>query len=177
MKRTLRIVFGLLIFVLVLPFMVRYSLEEKVILFGWIGFIRRNFPKAIIEPAGVATGVVFLILLVGFIEIFARSILRSITSGTNAPPRRWRFRWTLSMVAALFLMFAVGYSTIGLARHIGWMINSPGQDYQVKSEPSGQGFKKQSSDAWLRFATRSGGAGFESSNEIVTFGCDHLEKL
>jgi hypothetical protein len=132
MKRTLLIVLILLICVLILPFFVIYSLEEKALFFGWIGFIRRNFPQATINPAGVATGVVFLLLLIAMIEIFARSIVRSIPRETESPPRRWHLRWTLSIVAAIFLMFAVGYSSIGLARYIGWMINSPGQDYQVQ---------------------------------------------
>ena len=132
MNRILLIVLILLALALLLPFFVIYSLEEKMILIGWIGFIRRNFTQAAIEPAGVATGVVLLVLLIAIIEVFARSVLRSIRRAENAPPRRWRFRWTLSIVAALFLMFAVGYSAIGLARHIGWMINSPGQDYQVQ---------------------------------------------
>ena len=77
------------------------------------------------------------------IEIFARSMLRSIPREPTLPPRRWRFRWTLSIVAALFLMFAVGYSTIGLARHIGWMVNSNEPHYQLKTKwipPEHEGF-------------------------------------
>ncbi|MCC6125148.1 MAG: hypothetical protein IT426_09320 [Pirellulales bacterium] len=145
-------------------------LDEGAILVGWIGFIRRNFPQATIEPAGIATGAVFLLLLVALIEIFARSVAFSLPSSSktagasgatgilpvppsgdetktaetanisteahwrdaSGTPRRWRFRWTLSIVAALFLMFAVGYSTIGLARHIGWMATSKEPHYRVQ---------------------------------------------
>jgi hypothetical protein len=136
MKRILLVVLIAFALLLILPFFVVYSHELGMLLFGWYGFIRRNFPQATVSPAGVATGAVFLLLLIGCIEIFARSLLRSIPRAPDSPPRRWRLRWTLSIVAALFLMFAVGYSSIGLARHIGWMVNSPGRDYQADLEPN-----------------------------------------
>jgi hypothetical protein len=136
MKQILLVVLIAFALLLILPFFVVNSRELGMLLFGWYGFIRQNFPQAKVSPAGVATGAVFLLLLVGCIEIFARSLLRSIPRAAEATPRRWRFRWTLSLITTLFLMFAVGYSSIGLARHVGWMINSPGRDYQADLEPN-----------------------------------------
>jgi hypothetical protein len=115
---------------LILLVLAAFQPTGQAILFGWFAFIRRNFPQATAEPAALATGALFLFLLIAVIEVFARSLLRSIPQESTAAPRRWRFRWTLSIVSALFLMFAVGYSTIGLARHIGWMVNSNEPYYQ-----------------------------------------------
>ena len=108
MKRTILVLLALLLLcVLMLPFIVTHSQEIKIILVGWFAFIRRNFSQATIEPAAIVTGIVILVLLIAAIEVFARSL-------TKSQSRCWRFRWTLSIVAAPFLMFAVGYATIGL---------------------------------------------------------------
>jgi hypothetical protein len=48
------------------------------------------------------------------------------------PPRRWPFRWTLSLLVLLLVMFAAGFSAVGLARHVGWLLTSSQLSYVVQ---------------------------------------------
>ena len=98
------------------------------LLFGWINFLRRVVPQAEVNWPGILTGLVFVVLLVAVLHLFAGWCYRVGAS----PGRRWRFRWTLSMALALFLMFVAGYSTIGLARHVGWICSSRAALLDVK---------------------------------------------
>jgi hypothetical protein len=60
-------------------------------------------------------------LLVVLVDRCGRWICRGVPA---EPARRWQFRWTLSIVLTVLLMFVVTYSTIGLARHVGWILSS-----------------------------------------------------
>lgn len=102
------------------------------LLLGWVAFLRRTVPLVEINWAGVATGVVALGLLVGAIDRLGRWCFRAAEGAPGKQPRRWRFRWTLSMVLAIVMMFAVGYSTTGLARHLGWIFSSGEPLYEVQ---------------------------------------------
>ena len=102
------------------------------LVFGWVSFLWRTVPQAEVNWIGVATGVVFLVLLILVLHFSARWCYRAVAAEPSSPQRRWRFRWTLSMVLALLLMFVVGYSTIGLARHVGWVVSSKAPLFDVQ---------------------------------------------
>jgi hypothetical protein len=103
----------------------------RALLFGWVSFIGRVVPRVEVSWVGVVSGAVFLGLLIVLLHLFARWCAQA-AADPSAPPRHWRFRWTLSIVTALVLMFIVGYSTIGLARHIGWLCSSPDPLFETK---------------------------------------------
>ena len=99
----------------------------RTLLFGWIGFIVQTFPRARVNPAGILSGLVVFLLLVAGVHWLARSFRRQSEDGTPAPGlavSRWRFRWSLSIVVAVVVMFAVGFSAVGIARHAGWLLSS-----------------------------------------------------
>ncbi len=79
------------------------------LLFGWFSFLRRNLPLVTVNWAGLATGLAILAITLAAMHVFFRSW------------RPWRFRWTVMIVLALAVLFAAGFSTIGLARHVGWL--------------------------------------------------------
>jgi hypothetical protein len=117
-----------------------FNLEEVfVLLCGWLLFLARNLPKVTVNPAAVATGIVVIALLVCVTHYVGRRWSGSGLGDAAAPRRKWRFRWTLSLLIAVFVMFAAGFSAVGLARHIGWLLSSQESSYmeQVKYKLDG----------------------------------------
>jgi hypothetical protein len=104
----------------------------RILLFGWIAFLGRTIPRATVNPSGVVSGLVAIALLIALVHYFGRGLLRAAPTEPGAPPRQWRFRWTLCFVVAVMLMFAVGYSAIGLARHLGWALSSSEPAYSAR---------------------------------------------
>ena len=101
-----------------------FSEIGRILLFGWIAFLGRTIPRATVNISGVVSGAVMLVLLVALVHYFGRWLLRASSAEPGAVPRPWRFRWSLSIVGSVILMFAVGYASIGLARHLGWIFSS-----------------------------------------------------
>jgi hypothetical protein len=88
-----------------------------VLLVGWFTFLQRNLPLVTVNASGVLSGLVVIGLTL---------VLVHIVAGTRrVPATLWRFRYSLYVLLAIVLMFAVGLSTIGLARHVGWLFSSP----------------------------------------------------
>ena len=91
---------------------------------GWIAFVRHTFPRATVNPPAVVSGVVIFVLFIAVVEGFGRWCCRGVSRATGQR-RRWHLRWTVSIVVTVFLMFAVGYCAIGLARQTAWALSSP----------------------------------------------------
>lgn len=117
----------------------------RTLVLGWIAFLSRTLPKVTVNPVGVLSGIIALGLLAGILHGFAKwwSRERGVGGGQQsvevpipgfpvsgsphlAPrsPLSWRFRWTLGILVLLIVMFATGYSAIGLARQLGWLLSS-----------------------------------------------------
>jgi len=103
--------------------------EPRLLLVGWMLFLWRNLCNVTFNPTGVATGVVAVALLLGMIHYIGRWWCRATPSGSDGPRRQWRFRWSLSVVIVVVVMFAAGFSAIGLARQLGWLLSSKGTTY------------------------------------------------
>lgn len=80
----------------------------RTLAIGWISFLTRNVPAARVNPDAILNGAVVLGVFVIAIHAFGLSCCRKKPDET--PPRRWRVRWTLSIVVVVFLMFATGGS-------------------------------------------------------------------
>lgn len=89
--------------------------EEPVknLLYGWILFPLRTFPKAEIRADAVLTGAVVFLLAGLFLEILGRLLFR-----------QWRIRWTMTALIGFLLLDLMTFSTIGLVRQIGWIVLS-----------------------------------------------------
>jgi hypothetical protein len=114
-----------LIVVVCLCVLLAASEMTRTLVVGWIGFLGAALPKATVSWPAVISGLTIFALFTGMLDGFARWCCRAASRRPGAAPRRWRFRWTLSIVCGVLLMFAVGYSAIGLARHVGWVLSSP----------------------------------------------------
>ena len=97
------------------------------LLFGWWSYLARVMPRVTVAWDSVATGVVCLVLftlgLHGFLRWFYAEVQRA-----SGPPdlarRRWRARWTASLVAIVILMFVAGIAATGLTHQAGWLLSS-----------------------------------------------------
>ena len=121
MKRRTAVILGLLA---VLGVAAVFREEPRLLLGGWLVLLCRNAGKVTVNLAGVATGVVAILLLLGMVHYLGRWWCRATSGGVDAPRRRWRFRWSISLVVLLFVMFAAGFAAVGLARQLGWLLSS-----------------------------------------------------
>lgn len=94
------------------------------VLGGWLGFLQRALPKVTMHSPAVISGAMILVLFTISVDGLARWFCRTSAPKPDGAKRRWRFRWTASIILGVSLMFAAGYCTIGLARHIGWLLSS-----------------------------------------------------
>jgi prepilin-type processing-associated H-X9-DG protein len=96
----------------------------RILVFGWIAFLGRTIPRATINLSGVVSGAVTLLLLVALVHYFGRWLARGSSAEPGGLRRPWRLRWSVSIVGSVILMFVVGYASVGLARHLGWIFSS-----------------------------------------------------
>ena len=129
----LGIVFGIL---LVLPCLGAGG-PIVVLAVGWILFPIHTVPKMTWEPTAVVVGATALVLLVGVTHWLAGWLynhrngsdegdspsLAETKIGT-VPARRWRFRWSVSIVGIVVLLFACGICIIVTVHQIGWIARS-----------------------------------------------------
>lgn len=95
---------------------------------GWIMFLGRVAPEIAINIGGMATAIVCLAALVLgshlFLSWFYREAGRRDTD-EGPPERLWHWRWTLSIVGAVVLMFVAGISAVGVTHQTFWLATSP----------------------------------------------------
>jgi hypothetical protein len=99
-----------------------------LVLFGWTRFLVENVPRMTFDPPAVALGGAAMVLFV----VLAHFTLRSFAAGRaaaepTATPRaaKWKWRWTLAILAVVLLMFVAGTSLVGLAHQAVWLATSP----------------------------------------------------
>jgi prepilin-type processing-associated H-X9-DG protein len=95
--------------------------------FGWIWYLARTLPEIQIARSGVVTAAACLLLLVVGMQYFLGWLygeLRKPTSDHAARDSRWKWRWTLSLVVGVMLLFAAGTATVGVTHQLGWLITS-----------------------------------------------------
>ena len=95
-----------------------------LILVGWGIFLANTVPKMTVEPAALAVGAAALVVLTILIDGLARWLYGGRPVGEGESPRRWRFRWSLSVVATIVLLFASGIALIGLVHETGWLMTA-----------------------------------------------------
>jgi prepilin-type processing-associated H-X9-DG protein len=98
-----------------------------VLALGWIWYLARTLPDIHVARSGVATAAICLLLLLVGLQYFVGWLYREIRKlGGNHAGRdmRWKWRWTLNMVAGVILLFAAGIATVGMTHQLGWLITS-----------------------------------------------------
>jgi hypothetical protein len=90
---------------------------------GWWHFLRRNAPLLRWNPDLIATGAAASLGILGLGHLLSRSLHGALGRRASPPARRpeWRFRWTLSCYAALWVMCGIAFGAAGLWQEIGWV--------------------------------------------------------
>ncbi len=97
------------------------------ITFGWVWYLLRTLPEVRFETTGVTTAAVCLVLLTVGAHVFFSWLFREtgIASGANESHlKRWKWRWTGSLVLVTLLMFVAGISVVGMTHQLGWLLSS-----------------------------------------------------
>jgi hypothetical protein len=94
---------------------------------GWVYVPARALPQVEVSLAGVATAVVCTAAAVGLLHFLAGWMyteVRTKKERTDWPPA-WRWRWTVSLIAAVMLIFVAGLVGVGLFRTTSWLVETP----------------------------------------------------
>ena len=94
---------------------------------GWIPFLGRVGPQ--IEPdwGTVAIGCIALAVFAFGLHFFLRWLYAALPAKTAAAASpasqsaTWRFRWTVSAVAIIVMLFVAGISMVGITHELAWM--------------------------------------------------------
>ncbi|HTU20635.1 MAG TPA: DUF1559 domain-containing protein [Gemmataceae bacterium] len=97
------------------------------LLFGWIVFLYHTLPRMTVDGPSVLVGCLALLLFIGGVHAAGRAWRRSVA---EAP--RWKLRWSLAMVAGVFLLFAAGVSLVAIVHQTGWLLTSR-ESYYVQT--------------------------------------------
>ena len=100
---------------LFLPFLAPVFVLAFTLACGWIGFLRRVLPELTWNPAAVGMFVLCSLVTLAGIQSFGRWL-----RGGDA----WRWKWTLSLYAALWLLFLTVMGATGVAHQVGWLVVS-----------------------------------------------------
>ena len=100
-----------------------------LLVYGWVLFLLRTVPQVSVNPVAIISGTVFIVLLAVAIQGCCSSYCSAV-SAKSAVSVRWRFRWSLVLVCVVVVMFVAALSTIGLARHVGWLFSSTDPTYK-----------------------------------------------
>jgi hypothetical protein len=114
---------------------------------GWAVFLGDVIVAMTVNWDGVATAALALGGVVVGLHLFLRWLYvqaapaaetpaapqetTPVDPGIQAPvpppqetPRRWRIRWTVSIVAVVVIMFIAGFAVVGLTRQTMWLLSS-----------------------------------------------------
>lgn len=87
--------------------------------FGWISFLKTNVPQIKVSGSSlISVAVLFTLLILG-LQLFLSRV------ATTTSLQHWRWRWTLSTLGMVILMFAAGIATVGMVHQVGWMLTGP----------------------------------------------------
>jgi hypothetical protein len=92
---------------------------------GWIAFLWHVFPQIRFHWPMIFSSLVYLLLLFVGSHLFLRWLYGQITKN-SVSIRSWKWRWTFSAVALVFLMFIAGMAAIGIVHQTGWLFTEPG---------------------------------------------------
>lgn len=97
------------------------------IFLGWLRVLQRVGPRIEVSVIGIATGLVCAIGTVMMLHLFGSWIYQEVRlkHARLDWPSAWRWSWTLSLLAAVVLMFLAGLVGVGLFRTTEWFLQTP----------------------------------------------------
>jgi hypothetical protein len=91
------------------------------LLFGWITFPFRVLPGVSVDWPGVVVGCAAVVLFTAGVHWLGRTWRRSRAEAGAAP---WKLRWSLTVVAVVFLLFVAGTAMIAVTHQVTWLATS-----------------------------------------------------
>ena len=95
------------------------------LLTGWLHFAMRVVPKVRVRLDGIAIFAVGMLLACALTHFFLRWLVRESQLKRNVRLTPWRASSSVSLVAIILLVFAIGISMAGIVHQVGWIISSP----------------------------------------------------
>jgi hypothetical protein len=89
--------------------------------FGWVLFVRDAFGRVTVSWPGVVTGVLAAALLCVGAQLFLRRFWRALRED---PSVAWPWRWTLTGVSLLALLFVAGIGMVGAVHQTTWLLRA-----------------------------------------------------
>jgi hypothetical protein len=101
---------------------------------GWWHFLQRNLPQMTCNRNLIVTGTICSVLLVVAGNLLLGVLFRQVQQSVrpDQPARPWRWRWTVGLYAAVWLLFAIAIGTTGIFRHTTWLMDYPQPWYQER---------------------------------------------
>jgi hypothetical protein len=92
---------------------------------GWAYFLVRVLPDITLNWTGVLTTVLCLGLLIPGVHYFGNWIFTKVQEKRHVEPMRsWPWRWTISSLAVVVLMFTAGIAMVGIVHQSIWLASS-----------------------------------------------------
>lgn len=184
MSRTTTIVvcgFGLLLMVCLMPagigpFGIPVEFVFNIAL-GWIVFLVRSIPRMQVNWADVFLGAAALLLFAGGVHWLGRSwvaggkerrAVASVDELASQQRMQWRWRYSLSIVALVVLMFTAGTAMIGLVHQTAWLATMDGPVFDGGGVR--QAARRNGSVGQLRQLS-VGALNYEAATEALPAGC------
>jgi len=96
----------------------------RALCFGWVSFLIYVLPRVTVDWLGVAVGCTALLLFAAGVHAIGRRWGPRPTGESGSDVRRWRFRWSLAIVAVVFLLFATGIAVVAVTHQVAWLLTS-----------------------------------------------------
>src|SRR5206468_3147156 len=103
-----QVVFPLVVFGCLLVLVLGCFEVPRTLLFGWLFFLARVLPRMTVDAPSVAVGGVAVLLFTAGVHLIGRA-WRQASSHVVGP---WKRRWSLAVVAVVFLLFASGIALV-----------------------------------------------------------------
>jgi hypothetical protein len=91
------------------------------LLFGWITFPFRVLTDVSVDRASVAVGAAALVLFAAGVHWLGRTWRRRTAEAGVISPR-WKLRWSLAVVAGVFLLFVAGTAMVAFTHQVVWLV-------------------------------------------------------
>jgi hypothetical protein len=118
--------FGVLLAILVAIFLAGAILGQAMFYlpFGWWHFLERNIPQMTYNWNLIATGAICSVILIVLGHRLGRRLFQpiQISPGTFRPSQPWRWRWTLCIYGAIWLLFMIACGATGLMHQTAWLM-------------------------------------------------------
>jgi hypothetical protein len=120
MKRTL-------LLLLALPLLIAAACFDvpRALVFGWIGFLWATWHRVSIDWGTVAVSGIAALLFTAGVHGLGRAWRRQALPQEGAPAPAWKARWSLAIVAVVFLLFGAGVCLVGITHQVGWLLTDP----------------------------------------------------